>query len=308
MTKKQGGMLAALFVLAFLLGFLGCQWYSGSDVPERELVFQTEALQPIEASWKEENGQLVYTKEYLLDTEENPAQIPREEFREDGIRWKFLKQEEEAQKKVSKKEYEHPVTFASKSNRMEVLLGMLEDQKEVNTEDGYTGTVYLDTSSIQATAQGYGSKRVMKTKVRQFPNLDSADLSWIPKSITEDGVTYQFKGVDWQTSNVALVDGYEMPNRYTAVVTYTGSVTQKYVKGYTVTAVYRGTVEKTEVEGMKYRFLFTGEREPFWTTMPIKQIGGAAAILLLLGAGVCGIQLIRKNREEAKTVEERWGT
>ena len=65
------------------------------------------------------------SKEYLLDRNEDPDQIPREAFREDGIRWKFLKQEEEAQKNVHKKEYEHPVTFESKSNRMEVLLGML---------------------------------------------------------------------------------------------------------------------------------------------------------------------------------------
>lgn len=307
MTKKQGGMLAALFVLAFLLGFLGCQWYSSQDAPQRELAFETKELQPMEASWKEENGQLVYTKEYLLDRNEDPDQIPREAFREDGIRWKFLKQEEEAQKNVHKKEYEHPVTFESNSNRMEVLLGMLDDKKEVTTEDGYAGMVYLDTNSIQATAQGYGSKQVMKTNVRQFPNLDGADLSWIPKNITEDGVTYRLKSVDWQTSNVALVDGYEMPNRYTAVVTYEGSVTQKYAKGYTVTAVYRGWVEKTEVEGMKYRFHFIGEREPFWTTLPAKQIGSAAAILFLLGAGVYGVQRIRKNREETKTVEERWG-
>ena len=63
MTKKQGGMLAALFVLAFLLGFLGCQWYSSQDAPERKLAFETKELLPMEATWQVEIGQLVCTKE-----------------------------------------------------------------------------------------------------------------------------------------------------------------------------------------------------------------------------------------------------
>lgn len=164
---------------------------------------------------KKKMGSCVH-KGYLLDINEDPDQIPREAFREDGIRWKFLKQEEEAQKKVSKKEYEHPVTFESKSNRMEVLLGMLDDKKEVTTEDGYTGMVYLDTNSIQATAQGYGSKRVTKTKVRQFPNPGWCRFIMDSQKYHRRWCDLPVERCGWQTSNVALVDGYEMPNRYTA--------------------------------------------------------------------------------------------
>lgn len=64
---------------------------------------------------------------------------------------------------------------------MAEIIQLLEPELEITTEDGYTGILVPDYTSIQVEAAGYktGSRTVSAT--RTYPNLSNADVSLIPK-------------------------------------------------------------------------------------------------------------------------------
>lgn len=88
---------------------------------------------------------------------------------------------------------------------------------------------------------------------------------------------------------VKTEDGYDIPIRYTAVASYTGTATSKYATGYTVTADYKGDVTRTSCDTVVYTAVFSSVgnaaaktgRSSFnwlWLLIPV----GAAAL------GGCG--------------------
>ena len=70
------------------------------------------------------------------------------------------------------------------------------------------------------------------TAERTYPNLSDADVSLVPKSVNENGRTLTLADVSWQEAAVDPTDGYDIPIRYTAVASYTGTATSKYATGY----------------------------------------------------------------------------
>ena len=63
--------------------------------------------------------------------------------------------------------------------------------------------------------------------------------------------------VSWQEAAVDPTDGYDIPIRYTAVASYTGTATSKYATGYTVTADYKGDVTRTSCDTVVYTAVFS---------------------------------------------------
>ena len=305
-TKKRLWILIGCLALLVVLGLTGSFFYQNYVAEQREIAISTTELLPVKEGWKEEQGSLLYTREYLLKPEETPEALNRESFEEDGIRWEFFEMRKEPRTTHQEKAYEHKVTFESGTGNMKTLLGMLDSTKDITTEDGYQGTVYLDASTIRAEAAGYQNKTVTVQKTREYPYLDSQDLSSVPKSITEGGVTYRFKTVNWQVANTGEVDGYRIPDRYTAIATYESSLTRKAVSGYRVTASYYGVVAKETVEGIQYVMLFSGTPVPFWEQSAVRVL---TVILFLAAAAAAAVILIRRvqqKREAEKPMEERW--
>ena len=134
---------------------------------------------------------------------------------------------------------------------------MLEPKLEVKTEDGYEGVLALDHTTIQVEAAGYGTSSRTVTATRTYPNLSDADVSLIPKSVDENGRTLTLADVSWQEAAVDPTDGYDIPIRYTAVASYTGTATSKYATGYTVTADYKGEVTRTSCDTVIYTAVFS---------------------------------------------------
>ena len=191
---------------------------------------------------------------------------------------------------------------------MDTILSLLPQEKEVTTEEGFTGTLTLDLDSIKTEAAGYGSSTQPVTATRTYPNLANQDLNHLPKSITEGGRTLTLQDVQWQTDNTYNADDYEIGDRFTAVCTYGGSKKVSYVTGYTTTATYSGEVYRTGVTVIRYTVIFTGTPvEPVVDEQ--SQSGGlswlmvALPVLAALGAGTGGTYLIMK-RKERKTYEE----
>ena len=131
---------------------------------------------------------------------------------------------------------------------------------------------------------------------RTYPNLSDADLSLVPKTISDGGRSLTLADVQW--SNSTQESGEGVVTRYTATARYTGSTSSKYATGYTVTADYSGEVSKTGCNVVTYTAVFGSTEAPKDSGVQggepvdasgIKRplmIGGAVLVLALGGAFV----------------------
>ena len=212
---------------------------------------------PAEVRASEENGVYRLEKVYYLTAKDDPATIPTADFEREGRTYTLLDLLKNDQTETDTREHIEVVTLESKTKDMAEILKMLEPKLEVKTEDGYEGVLSLDHTTIQVEAVGYGTSSRTVTAERTYPNLSDADVSLVPKSVNENGRTLTLANVNWQEAAVDPTDGYDIPIRYTAVVSYTGTATSKYATGYTVTADYKGDVTRTSCDTVIYTAVFS---------------------------------------------------
>lgn len=187
---------------------------------------------PAEVRASEENGVYRLEKVYYLTAKDDPATIPTADFEREGRTYTLLDLLKNDQTETDTREHIEVVTLGSKTKDMAEILKMLEPKLEVKTEDGYEGVLSLDHTTIQVEAAGYGTSSRTVTAERTYPNLSDADVSLVPKSVNENGRTLTLADVSWQEAAVDPTDGYDIPIRYTAVASYTGTATSKYATGY----------------------------------------------------------------------------
>ena len=212
---------------------------------------------PAEVRASEENGVYRLEKVYYLTAKDDPATIPTADFEREGRTYTLLDLLKNDQTETDTREHIEVVTLESKTKDMAEILKMLEPKLEVKTEDGYEGVLSLDHTTIQVEAAGYGTSNRTVTAERTYPNLSDADVSLVPKSVNENGRTLTLADVSWQEAAVDPTDGYDIPIRYTAVASYTGTATSKYATGYTVTADYKGDVTRTSCDTVVYTAVFS---------------------------------------------------
>ena len=212
---------------------------------------------PAEVRASEENGVYRLEKVYYLTAKDDPTTIPTADFEREGRTYTLLDLLKNDQTETDTREHIEVVTLESKTKDMAEILKMLEPKLEVKTEDGYEGVLSLDHTTIQVEAAGYGTSSRTVTAERTYPNLSDADVSLVPKSVNENGRTLTLADVSWQEAAVDPTDGYDIPIRYTAVASYTGTATSKYATGYTVTADYKGDVTRTSCDTVVYTAVFS---------------------------------------------------
>lgn len=98
-------------------------------------------------------------KVYQLSLADDPSQIPTEDFERDGRLYYLLDMTRKDEVGVDIQTITQTKTLASETNNMEKILQSLEPQMEVTTEDGYTGTLTLDHTTVKVAADGYASPR-----------------------------------------------------------------------------------------------------------------------------------------------------
>lgn len=252
---------------------------------------------------KSDDG-LEIRKVYEIEPELADDVIEREPFTHNGYSYTCFDILKEDLEITTSQLHEETVTVSSKSNDTATVLSLLEKSMEFTTEDGLTGVLYLDTDSIKTEVSGYGSSNYTVTATRNYPNLSDADMQYIPKTIQDNGRTLNFQSVQWQTDNTKNVDDYEIGTRYTAIVSYSGTASKSYVKGYTVTAKYSGEVSRTDLDKKRYTVIYTGtpvedDGLPAWTLWGIP-----IAALLLGGGGLAGAALLKKRSRKESYYEE----
>ena len=114
-------------------------------------------------------------KIYDLSPEDDPAGIPRSDFRQDGFHYTLtdlLKQE--LPENESRQHTEH-ISVESAKKDMESVLALLPQEREFITDDGLMGTLTLRLDTVQVEPSGYGSATKEITTKRSYPNLAEQD-------------------------------------------------------------------------------------------------------------------------------------
>lgn len=241
----------------------------------------------------EEDGHARLIKVYVLSENDDPANIPTADFVREGRTYTLLDMTRKDNTQTDTRNYTETVTLSSKTKNREKIITELEPTVEVTTEDGYTGTLALDTESIKAEAAGYGTSSRTVTATRSYPSLSDADVALIPKTIEDNGRTLTLADVQWQEAG-----GY-----YHATATYTGTATSRYVTGYTVTASYTGEVSRTVNGTVTYTAIFgavlTQQTEDSPAEIPatgMKWLPVIPVVVCLVGLAALGLCLSKKHK------------
>ena len=206
-------------------------------------------LYPAEVRTSEENGVIRLEKVYYLTTRDDPSAIPTGDFDREGRHYTLLDVLKNDLSETDTKDYIEVVTLESSTKDMGEIIQTLEPEREITTEDGYTGVLKPDYTKITVEAAGYKTSSWTVSASRTYPNLSDADASLIPKTITDSGRTLTLANVDWQ----------EAGEFYNAIASYTGTASGRSVTGYTVSVEYSGEVTKTSRDTVIYTAVFSAE-------------------------------------------------
>ena len=256
-----------------------------------------DVLYPVEVTEYMEGDSSRLKKIYVLAPTDDPSLIPTEDFDREGQTYTLLDITRQDQVETDTRDYTETVTLESKTKDMDAILPQLTATLEVDTEEGYTGVLTLDTASIRVEAAGYSTSTRTVTAARTYPNLSDADVSLVPKSIEDGGRTLELADVQWQ----------EAGEFYTANATYTGTASSKYATGYTVTAEYSGEVSRTTNDTVTYAAVFSASPARTqtaakggmnWSWLLVLPAGAAAAGLFFGGKFLLKKHKSKKNWEE----------
>ena len=248
-------------------------------------------LYPAEVNEYANGQEMRLERIYLLSPAEDPSGIPVGDFEREGWHYTLLDVTRQENPKSDAKDYAETYTLNSDTKDMDKIMPQLAAERTITTEDDYTGTLVLDTSSIKVEAAGYKTSTKTVTATRIYPSLSDADVSFVPKSITDNGRTMELTDVQWHEA-----DGF-----YHASATYSGKVSSKYATGYIVTADYAGKVVRTTMDDTIYTAIFSGtpiqpERGTFnWRYLLILPVCAGVA-----GLGMLGNKWMKKRKSEKK--------
>jgi hypothetical protein len=209
-----------------------------------EMVENPIKVYPCDVAETRENGGRQIVKTYELNANENPEDIPREDFDRDGWTYTLTDILRKETASAESRKHTETVTVHSDTKDLTAILSLLSPTMSFEDEDGYAGTLTLDVASIKVESEGTKTSSFTKTITRQYTNLSANDSSLVPKTVTDGGYTYNLLNVDWQSGNNATVDYNVLPEFYTAVATYTRTGYSTKVTGYVTTAEYSGTLAK----------------------------------------------------------------
>jgi hypothetical protein len=204
----------------------------------------------------EDGRQIIRT--YVLTPKQNPSNIPRDSFTRDGWRYTLTDITERRTIAMDSRSHTEIVEINTETNDLNEIIGLLAPRLEYQSEDGYSGVLALDISSVNCEAAGHSTNSFNVTATREYPHLSSADTSLIPKTITENGRTLTLDSVSWEAQRTVNVDYHDIPESFRAVARYTARASRTVVTGYITTAEYSGEIAKSLTGDTIYTAYFVG--------------------------------------------------
>lgn len=160
------------------------------------------------------------------------------------------------------------------SGRLEDVINQFPGTRSYN-RDGYTGTLTLDTASIQIKPTGYETVTDSHPhRVTKQYAVTYNDRSLVPETIEEDGMALPLISLDWTAGEAA--EGSDVPAGWIATAVYSKTTysSRKVATGYQAAAVYRGQVVKTSVDKIQYTVTYTGTKIPAAPDLPALSADG----------------------------------
>ena len=93
-------------------------------------------------------------KVYVLPVDEPDEPIPTDGFTEDGIQYEFVELLREDDMTDDIKDYSESASVKSGSNDTQAIIALFEPTKDVTTDDGYSGTLEADFSTLNVKSAG----------------------------------------------------------------------------------------------------------------------------------------------------------
>jgi len=215
-------------------------------------------LYPISVWENHDGGRREIIRTYELKTNEKPEDISRESFVREGWFYELAEVTKRETANADARDHSEAVTIDTAINEMTAILRLLEPTINYRSDDGYIGVLYLDISSIEVESAGTRSSSFSVAATREYPHLSSNDTSLIPNTITDNGKTLTLSNIDWRVQNYTTIDYAQIPDTYTAVVTYTGTGWRTTTIGYITTAEYHGVISKILTGKTVYTAYFIG--------------------------------------------------
>ena len=323
MKKKVGMILAALLAAAVVLSITahavespqaaigsgdGGTTISVTDITPREeneedsgnetKSYTISSHYPVAVQTSEEGGIRLLVKTFAVPEDTDPQTLVEGELTRRGVSYEatdILRQDLPGEAET--KTVSQSVTLESETDKTEDILLLLKSTLDYR-EDGFSGTLALDKSSVQTKEAGTSSYTYTLKEEKEFSNLDRNDLAYIPKTAEKNGVTLKLSDVEW-IPMASGTDNSDVPSLFSALATYTGTAWGSKADGYTVTAEYTGEISRVAEGQVLYSIVYEeampeGSRFP-WQTIGLVVLGICA--LAGISLGVFFLVRVLRNRE-----------
>ena len=207
------------------------------------------------------NGSQQYIKTFTIAPHTDPVALMEAPFDHEGYTYTYSSIVKEEHHNNDKRVQEEVVVIETAKKDLSAVLAHLSPTLQY-AEDGYTGTLTLDHTTITTQAAGYTNKSYTVTETKEVDNLASNDLSYVPSTAIKEGKTLPLASVDWQVQATSLVGDILVPSQYKAVATYSSQSSYRAATGYITTATYAGEVSKNSMDSITYTITYAGEEIP----------------------------------------------
>ena len=211
---------------------------------------------PISSETANINGKQILTEVYNVSSEVDPEDLIKSDFSSQSFVYTFESITKDESKIESVKNVEQEVTIPVESKNLNNNLSLLNAYINYNDEEGYEGNLYLLPDTVKITTDGYAYKNSTVSDTKTYTGLEYNDPTLIPQTVQKNGYTLSISSIDWNEES--MVQDGTIPSTFSAIVTYTKTVSSRYATGYTMTAKYKGDVSKTSIENIKYTVNYVG--------------------------------------------------
>ncbi|MCI8917150.1 MAG: hypothetical protein HFF26_10905, partial [Oscillospiraceae bacterium] len=109
-------------------------------------------------------------KIYQLSLSDDPGGIPTGDFDRNGRHYYLLDMVRKDEVGVDTQPHTETITMDSDTGDLAEVLKRLDAQMEVTTEDGHTGTLVLDHTSVKVEVKGYKTSSRSLSATRTYPS------------------------------------------------------------------------------------------------------------------------------------------
>lgn len=249
---------------------------------------------PISVERKNIDGTEYVIKMYELPIQTEDTTLIEPDFELDGFIFTHETTNKEINETTDTKEVTEQAQAQSQSKNLEEVIKQFPSTKTYD-QDGYKGTLTLDTGSIVTEVAGYTTKNYTVSTTKEYPNLMYADPSYVSQSAVKDGYTLPLTDVSWTVMGTSLAGDTLVPTEYKAVATYSKTFSSQVPTGYVSTARYKGNVTKTVADTADFTVTYVGTLID--DGMPtILKVATALGLLLLIICAIALLLLYLKSR------------